>query len=237
MYTDSPSCHPLSPCLASPCLTPQLESRPKAAEKRDIGVCAAPVMFTTSTMTGNSVGEEEDAPTHTVHAGPNVKYDVVVHEERRGERGDSGTRRPAVAVEKPPRRSREPRNAPSPAPPLRETAESPGGKDSLGRGGGARGRATLSQSGRCTPTGTPRSSPAPSITPRMCTTRATSQDTRASPLTRTTVTRSTLHRRDSLKAAQRGGKAAGGSGGAPAGQAKVRSRGASLLSRWFTMLE
>lgn len=210
-------------------LKQQLESRPKAAERRDVGVCAAPVMFTTSTMTGSSsssgAGEDEDAPTHTVHAGPNVKYDVVVHDDRRG---DSSARRPAAAVEKPPRRSREPRSAPSPAPPLRETAESPGGKDSLGRAAGARGRGTLSQSGRCTPTGTPRSSPAPSITPRMCTARAAPQDARTAPLTRGTVTRATLHRRDSLKAAQaKGGKAAGGGGGgsggatAGGGQAKV----------------
>lgn len=238
-------------------------------EQKDVGISACPLVFSAATMTEGGPGDSSEAATHTVHPGPNIKYDVVVHQEesRRSEANnnsvgsattDPGSRKAPVAVEKPPRRSRESRSVSS-AGTLpthhhlahqgggnlvhRESSgsEVAGGKDSLGRGAGSRTRHNLAQSGRATPTGTPRSSPAPSISTRVCTSRSSPQEGgRITPQGRSNSgasSRMILGRRDSLKTSQVNAKGNGKSSPGVGGQHKVRSRGASIWGRWLNILE
>ncbi|KAK3862306.1 hypothetical protein Pcinc_031814, partial [Petrolisthes cinctipes] len=246
--------------------------------RQEVSVTAKPVMSEVSTMTDHVEGrkehdddddDDEEEASHRVHPGPNVKYDVVIHQDpprrdstttsqhqqqqhhpsphtrrdlvqnsapRRDVSSSSSTqsqqnspprqdhptppRKAGLAgVEKPPRRTREVRSAPSPGTHSSHrdspTGDNHGvGRDSLGRGGnGTRLRPSLSHSGRGTPTGTPRSSPAPSITTRLCGSRGSTgpqESGRTTPLGRsssntnnnntTTLTRSSiLSRRESVK--------------------------------------
>lgn len=240
-------------------------------ERKDVGISAGPVVASTSTMTEAETDAAAEAASHTVHPGPNIKYDVVVHQEVRRSETNTTTStgvtstaaesisRPRVAVEKPPRRSRESRSSSAVGSMTsnhlgqRDSTgtDGPGGKDSMGRGAGSRLRHSLVQSGRATPTGTPRSSPAPSMSARVCATRSVQQEAsggRSTPLGRNgsgATGRVGLGRRDSLKTSQvttkgnsktsSGSSASGAAVGG--GQHKVRSRGASFLGRWFNILE
>ena len=47
----------------------------------EAGISAVPM--THSVGVGTTSDQLKDDPTHTVHPGPNVKYDVVVHQETR----------------------------------------------------------------------------------------------------------------------------------------------------------
>lgn len=194
-------------------LRTQLDSRVGSGGvgHREVGVSVRPSVTTTGTMTeGGGLGAGEEEASHRVHPGPNIKYDVVIHQDP--PRQDHPTRKVGLAgVEKPPRRTREVRGAPSSTTHTAHrdspTAETPGGRDSLGRGAGSRFRPSLSHSGRGTPTGTPRSSPAASMTTRLCGSRSTPQEGgRATPLGRNSSSgpsgRSILGRRDSIKVAQ-----------------------------------
>ncbi|XP_071523721.1 uncharacterized protein [Panulirus ornatus] len=247
------------------CMKSQLEHQVKV-EQKDAGVSACPLVFSAATMTEGGPGDSAEAATHTVHPGPNIKYDVVVHQEesRRLETNnnsvsssttDPGSRKAPLAVEKPPRRSRENR-CPSSAGTLtshhhvthqgggnlvhRESSgsEVTGGKDSLGRGTGSRIRHSLAQSGRATPTSTPRSSPAPSISTRVCTSRSSPQEGgRVTPQGRSssgTSSRMILGRRDSLKTSQvnakGNGKSSPGVGGQHKGTGVVDSSSSSSSS-------
>ncbi|KAK4304942.1 hypothetical protein Pmani_023141 [Petrolisthes manimaculis] len=178
--------------------------------KVDVGeeVCVSvkPVMSEVSTMTDHLEGrsehdddEDEEEASHRVHQGPNVKYDVVIHQDppprrqstttttqqqhttasssqhqhthTRRESGQNSSpqqstpprpdhppppRKAGLAgVEKPPRRTREVRSAPSPGTHSSHrgspTGDNHGGRDSLGRGGnGTRLRPSLSHTGRGT---------------------------------------------------------------------------------------
>ncbi|XP_069938617.1 uncharacterized protein [Cherax quadricarinatus] len=231
-------------------LKTQLEHRERT-EQKDIGINVCPLMFSISTMTEGGEADSAEAATHTVHPGPNIKYDVVVHQEesRRSETNnnsvnsassESGNRKVPLAVEKPPRRSRETRSA-STVGTLnahvpyhgggnlchREStgSEVSGGRDSIGRGAGPRSRPNLVHSGRATPTGTPRTSPAPSINSRVCTTRISPQEGgRATSLGRSNSganSRVVIGRRDSIKTTQTNVKGNGKSSPGVGGQHKA----------------
>lgn len=272
---------------------------------RDFGVTARPGVSAVATMTegmkeGKEGEDEEEEASHRVHPGPNVKYDVVIHQDpprrevssprhssparkesiqsqsgqnsvsrRDGSASQTSPPRPdhptpprkagLAGVEKPPRRTRDIRSAPTPGTHASHHRDSPtgensGGRDSLGRGGGARLRPSLSHSsGRGTPTGTPRSSPAPSINTRLCGSRGCQESGRTTPLGRSSSTNTgplgrsaVLSRRESVKAAGNQGSAATKQTTTAAaaaktttggGHNKVRSRGASLLGRWLNILE
>ncbi|XP_042235451.1 uncharacterized protein LOC121875132 isoform X2 [Homarus americanus] len=239
-----------------------LEQRERV-DRKDVGITACPLVCTTGTMTEGWAGDEVEAATHTVHPGPNIKYDVVVHQEesRRSEANNSvapeaGGRKVPAAVEKPPRRSRETRSASTVGTLAahhhhvahqsggslchRESSASEvsGGRDSIGRGAGPRSRPNLIQSGRATPTNTPRSSPAPSINTRMCASRTSPQEGgRATPLGRSSSGangRALVGRRDSTKTTQvnakGNGKSSPGVGGQHKGAGVVDSSSSSSTS-------
>ncbi|KAK7075745.1 hypothetical protein SK128_008040 [Halocaridina rubra] len=172
-------------------------------ERKDMGVSAYPACVSISTMTENEDADVAEAASHTVHPGPNIKYDVVVYEDepKQSETNNNNTtnisategpaRKVPPTVEKPPRRCRETRPSSSAGTwnsnhnsssgghfGRREssTSEVSGGRDSLGRSAPFRNRGTLSHTGRSTPTVTPRSSPAPSINARTGALRASAQD-------------------------------------------------------------
>ncbi|KAG7161359.1 putative GPI-anchored adhesin-like protein PGA55-like 1 [Homarus americanus] len=240
----------------------ELEQRERV-DRKDVGITACPLVCTTGTMTEGWAGDEVEAATHTVHPGPNIKYDVVVHQEesRRSEANNSvapeaGGRKVPAAVEKPPRRSRETRSASTVGTLAahhhhvahqsggslchRESSASEvsGGRDSIGRGAGPRSRPNLIQSGRATPTNTPRSSPAPSINTRMCASRTSPQEGgRATPLGRSSSGangRALVGRRDSTKTTQvnakGNGKSSPGVGGQHKGAGVVDSSSSSSTS-------
>ncbi|RXG53400.1 hypothetical protein Avbf_12096 [Armadillidium vulgare] len=158
----------------------------------DVGVSANPL--THSVAVGTS--DEPETPTYSVHQGPNVKYDVVVFEDNNSSKQNKTlsvtSRKPQIAIEKPPRRTRPLSVGP--------TGDTPSfGRDSLGRVT----KVPLKPSTR-TPPATPRSSPSPSMSvPRNTGGRIPLQDSipvsRGSSLA--SSSRTGVSRRDSMKVA------------------------------------
>lgn len=238
-------------------LKTRLEEREKVS-RIDASTTAYPTSVSVATMTEGGDVDTAEAASHTVHPGPNIKYDVVVHEDepRQQETNNNAVssnateavgRKAPPTVEKPPRRSRESRPSSSPgtwnsnALGRRESSgsEVSGGRDSIGRGATLRHRSNLVQTGRSTPTVTPRSSPAPpSINSRACATKASTQDgNRSTPLGRSSSAASkhlVLGRRDSLKTNQGNssvnGKTSGSSGGQHKGTGVVDASSSSSSS-------
>ncbi|KAB7502729.1 hypothetical protein Anas_03312 [Armadillidium nasatum] len=200
----------------------------KNIQQVDVGVSANPL--THSVAVGTS--DEPETPTYSVHQGPNVKYDVVVFEDNNSSKQNKTpsvtSRKPQIAIEKPPRRTRPLSVGP--------TGDTPSfGRDSLGR----LTKVPLKPSTR-TPPATPRSSPSPSMSvPRNTGGRIPLQDSipgsRSSSLA--SSSRTGVSRRDSMKVAIGSSGAGSSSPVSKGGPNKVRSRGASLFGRWLNILE
>lgn len=213
----------------------KLEERDKIKlNYRDTGTHCVPSYKSVGVMTNDGSTDSEEEPSHTVYQSPNIKYDVVVHEENspRPEANNNlitEGRKAPPAVEKPPRKSREGNKTASPHAWNSSTnvhSASPvplargkdvgdiSGRDSLGRSTAA-SRSRLAHSARSTPTATPRSSPAPSMATGR--TRATSHEGgRSTPVGRSSSSISSrfpINRRDSVKTGVSGGPSGGSHGG------------------------
>ncbi|CAL4064904.1 unnamed protein product [Meganyctiphanes norvegica] len=164
-------------------LKAKIEERDKVKlNYRETGTHCVPSYKSVGVMTNGGSTDSEEEPSHTVYQSPNIKYDVVVHEEETSPRQEANNnhiteaRKTPPAVEKPPRKSRETSsktaspltwnsstNANSPVPMARNKDMADiSGRDSLGRSTTA-SRSRIAHSARSTPTATPRSSPAPSL--------------------------------------------------------------------------
>lgn len=226
---------------------------------RETGTHCAPSYKSVGVMTNDGSTDSEEEPSHTVYQSPNIKYDVVVHEETTPRPAEANNnlisegRKAPPAVEKPPRKSREVSSktasslgtwnnstntihSQSPVPLARsKDVANANGQDSIGRSTTA-SRSRLAHSARSTPTVTPRSSPAPSLATGR-TVRAVSQEGgRSTPVGRSSSSISSrfpINRRDSSKSSV-GSMGGGSSGGSHGGVNKASSSSSSVGSGGVT---